>query len=348
MKKHLLNLTTLVFLCLPITTLAQQPVRLASLPENPANIVNNLVSKIKQYCEFPAVESPVYSGQLVSIEVPDHVAANQLFDVIIRYRNMGNQPWFASDSGCLGQSSTFLGTTRQQDRDSAIHASAVVFGDTKWVQANRIKMKTNRVDPGELAEFSFIGHAPEQPGIYREYFAPLVEGGAWITNGGEATFDLKVGDPNEDESILKFTRDLDLSINLLDPLFYGEKKIIVSLSKQKMWLNVGDFSIKTYNVSSGKPKTPTPPGTTKIILKQEVRVAGEAPHYIMPKYMMFRAGGYGIHALPSLANDHGVFWREALNHIGSARSHGCIRLLPKDAEFAYKFADVGTTVQVVW
>jgi len=66
----------------------------------------------------------------------------------------------------------------------------------------------------------------------------------------------------------------------------------------------------------------------------------------MPKWMMFRKGGYGIHALPSLANDRGVFWREALSHIGSPRSHGCIRLLPKDAEFAYNFADVGTTVTV--
>jgi lipoprotein-anchoring transpeptidase ErfK/SrfK len=175
----------------------------------------------------------------------------------------------------------------------------------------------------------------------------VIEGKGWLKDT-EATFDLKVGHPNEDENILRFTRELDSSINLLDPLFYGEKRIIVKLSTQTMQIKVGDLVIKNFQVSSGKPKTPTPPGNYKILLKQDVRVAGEYPHYIMPRFMMFRKGGYGIHSLPSLANDHGVFWTEALNHIGQARSHGCVRLLPDASEFAYNFADVGTSVDVIW
>jgi lipoprotein-anchoring transpeptidase ErfK/SrfK len=139
-----------------------------------------------------------------------------------------------------------------------------------------------------------------------------------------------------------------MSMNLTDPKFNGEKKIIVSLSSQKMQLKLGQITVKTFPVSTGTNTHPTPVGTTKISLKQNVRVAGSSPHYIMPLFMQFRKGGYGIHALPSLGNDHGVYWREALNHIGTRRSHGCIRLLPADAEFAYSFADVGTEVQVVW
>ena len=66
----------------------------------------------------------------------------------------------------------------------------------------------------------------------------------------------------------------------------------------------------------------------------------------MPNWMTFRANGYGIHALPSISYDNGRYWHEALNHIGTRRSHGCIRLLPQDAKYAYGFADIGTKVVV--
>ena len=87
----------------------------------------------------------------------------------------------------------------------------------------------------------------------------------------------------------------------------------------------------------------------------------------MPKWMAFRPG-YGIHALPSLGSaslrskirsyrdgevptslfTDDVFWKEALSHIGIPVSHGCIRLLPDDAEFAFNFTPVGTRVVVHW
>ncbi len=139
-----------------------------------------------------------------------------------------------------------------------------------------------------------------------------------------------------------------MSINITDPKFIGNKKIIIDISEQRMYLKLGAMTLKSFPISTGTTRTPTPIGTTSIHFKQEVRVAHSSPHYIMPKFMQFRSGGYGIHALPSLANDRGVFWREALNHIGTRRSHGCVRLLPNDANFTYDFADVGMPVQVVW
>jgi hypothetical protein len=298
-------------------------------------------------CRFDAPSSPVYAGQLESIDVPLYVEPNQLFDVTVKIKNTGNMPWFAADSGCPGQSMTFLGTTRNDDRSSVFFAP-LVFGNTGWTSANRIRMTTPRVNPQAVAEFKFQGHAPLQAGIYREYFAPVVEGKSWLRNQAEFKFDLRVGEAGQDEKILQYTRDILMSLNLTDPQFSGKKSIQVDLSSQRMYLKLGDITLKTFPVSTGKAKTPTPVGTTKITLKQEVRVAGGWPHYIMPKFMQFRKGGYGIHALPSLGNDRGVYWREALSHIGSPRSHGCIRLLPEDAEFAYNFAEVGTEVKVVW
>jgi lipoprotein-anchoring transpeptidase ErfK/SrfK len=113
-----------------------------------------------------------------------------------------------------------------------------------------------------------------------------------------------------------------------------------------MYLKVGDIVIREFPISTGTWRTPTPYGNTQIYYKQEVRVGAKWPHYIMPKWMNFRHGGYGIHALPSIQYGNGWFWREALNHIGTRRSHGCIRLLPADAEFAYEWTPVGTAVWV--
>lgn len=346
MKKHNQMFIITVLFILPIYTFAKVP-SIGTNSKAALNTLTKIVDKVTVNCKAEPVLDPVYSGRLLSIDVPAAVEPNQLFNTTVKIINTGNTPWFSISSGCPGQSPTFLGTSRDRDRTSIFHAPAI-FGDTKWYQSNRIKMKTPRVDPGETAEFIFASHAPAETGLYREYFAPVIENTAWLTGEAEFGFDIKVGQPEENESILKYTREIPVSINLLDPKFTGDKKILVDISEQKLQLKLGDLTIKTFPVSTGKAKTPTPIGTTKIQFKQEVRVGSSYPHYIMPKFMQFRSGGYGFHALPSLANDKGVFWREALNHIGSPRSHGCIRLLPEDANFTYDFAEVGTEVKVVW
>lgn len=325
---------------------AQTPLKVRYI-SSASKVLNNLANKVAISCQVDPQEKPIYSGRLTSIDAPQQAEPNELFEITVKIQNTGNMPWLSTTSGCPNLANpVYLGTTRDQDRASSFHAPAV-FGDTKWLGANRIKMKTGRVNPGESAEFTFTAHAPVDPGIYREYFEPVVEGKTWIQGDAELSFDIKVGEPEINQSIYDITKDIPASLNLVDPKF-GDKSIQVDLSDQKMYIKLGDVIVKTFRVSTGKRATPTPPGNYSIQFKQEVRVAGSAPHYIMPKFMQFRKGGYGIHALPSLANDRGVFWREALNHIGTPRSHGCIRLLPEDAEFAFNFADVGTPVKVAW
>jgi hypothetical protein len=337
-NKFITLLSTAVVICLPLTVANAAESLLSSTPSsNPDS----------SSCQYAIPTKAVYGGLLQTIDVPSQVEPGELFKVNVKIQNAGNTPWFSALGQCPGQAYTYLGTTREQDRNSVFHAP-LVFGETQWLGANRIKMKTLRANPGEIAEFEFTGHAPETPGLYREYFAPVVENVTWIKNSAEFNFDLTVGQPDLSSNIYKYTKDIPSSMNLVDPDFAGAKKIVVDLSEQKMYLKLGDEVLKTFRVSTGKARTPTPVGTTRIQFKQEVRVAGSYPHYIMPKFMQFRRGGYGIHALPSLANDRGVYWREALNHIGTPRSHGCIRLLPEDANFAFEFTDVGTEVQVVW
>ncbi len=295
-------------------------------------------------CRVDRLDNETYAGSIVSVEAPEKVKPNELFPVKIRIKNIGSMPWISSTSGCESDTPMYLGTSRNQDRQSPFHAPGV-FGTTGWYQGNRIKMKTPRVDTGDIAEYTFTAKAPSNPGLYREYFQPVVEHVTWVDT--YATFDVQVGEPELNEDILKYTREIPLSINLLDPKFVGKKSITIDISDQRMSLKLGSMEVKNFPVSSGTWRTPTPFGTTYISLKQDVRVGSAWPHYIMPKFMMFRKGGYGIHALPSIRYDGGRFWSEALNHIGTRRSHGCIRLLPDDAVFAYNFAEIGTPVHVV-
>lgn len=318
-----------------------------SVPEPPAaSSVNEPASAEDAVsCVFEMPDKPVYDAKFVAVRKKGVVAKGELFETEVYIKNTGNTPWFSADSGCP-YLITGLGTEKERDRTSPLFTEDL-FWQSGWLAGNRILMETKRVNPGELAVFRFWSRAPMKDLYLREFYAPVIEGVTWLDNGRFHT-DIKIGEGNLDPEKKELLKYIEYSGDLSTLNVEGDKSIEVSISRQKMWLKIGDTVIREFPVSTGTARTPTPIGTTKISHKQEVRVAGGWPHYIMPKWMTYRAGGYGIHALPSLANDNGVFWREALNHIGTRRSHGCIRLLPGDAEFAYNFADIGTTVNVFW
>ena len=258
-------------------------------------------------------------------------------EFILYIKNTGTLPLFSDESGCTFKPIARLGTARERDRQS------VLFDYTKgWQSPNRLRLDQARIDPGEKGSFTFIATIPEEKGVYREYFDLVLEGKKWMNK--DFAINVDVGEyTDENREFLQYIQE---SRKVNRDELKGEKSIEVVIAQQRMYLKVGDIVIREFPISTGTWRTPTPYGNTTVFHKQDVRVAAKWPHYIMPKWMSFRAGGYGIHALPSIAYDNGYYWTEALNHIGTRRSHGCIRLLPKDAEFAYEFADIGTPVRV--
>ena len=261
--------------------------------------------------------------------------------VVVYFNNTGTIPFYSDDSGCDFSPIARLGTANYRDRESIFYT--ILEGeDSGWFTPNRIKLDQQIVKPGEKGSFTFYMNSPDDNAIYREYFDIVLEGKKWMDKPFVVNFDIG--------SYVKEQRDylqyVDTTRRVSQEDLQGKKSIEINIAKQRMYLKVGDIVIRQFPVSTGKWSTPTPYGKTTILNKQEVRVGGAWPHYIMPKWMMFRAGGYGIHALPSLSFDNGYFWTEALNHIGTRRSHGCIRLLPNDAVFAYEFGEVGMSVWV--
>lgn len=310
-------------------------------------------------CSFTMPEKPTYEARLVTVKRPGMSAPHEVFTTQVSIQNTGNVPWFSANSGCP-QMVVNLGTDKKRDRSSSFYYSSLIES-TGWLSGNRIVMETPRVDPGKIGVFRFTSVAPSEAGIYREYYTPVIEGVSWINSGlffrdlivGEPSFDIskKVLFPYIEESIDLTKADFAAAEKRKNAQANGEgdvdgKSIEVSISKQRMYLKQHGEVVKEFVVSTGTYRTPTPLGNFKIFQKQPVRVASGKTPWIMPQWMHFKAGGYGIHALPSLANDKGVYWREALNHIGTRRSHGCIRLLPDDAKFAYDWAPIGTPVIV--
>lgn len=325
---------------IPVATLAhvevEQPVVVA-LPEIDAQSV---------FCEYAPQEKVEYKATFIEARKKLKVDTGEKFRVKVFMKNTGNTPWFSAESGCEGPIVN-LGTDLERDHDSTFYSPKIKEEDNNWIGPNRVGLDQLRVDPEEVASFTFWVEAGDEPDIYKEFMTPVVEGITWIDDAG-FSFETLIGDTGEDaETTLTRRMLMGESGSAMSVDLNGEKKIKVDLSEQKMHVYLGDHLVREFTVSTGAPKTPTPVGTHTISLKQEVRIGGKSPHYVMPNFMMFRKDGYGIHALPSLSRKGGdVFWTEARDHIGRPVSHGCIRVLPEDSDFVFAFADIGTTVEV--
>lgn len=120
---------------------------------------------------------------------------------------------------------------------------------------------------------------------------------------------------------------------------FPSKYVEISLSEQRMYLYDGTNFVTSFLVSTGKWSTPTPVGTYAI--ENKIEVAFSRPFNLyMPKWNAITPDGlYGIHGLPYNNSFH-----EDPNHIGEARSHGCIRLGPGNDQYVFDWAPIGTPV----
>jgi len=103
----------------------------------------------------------------------------------VAYYNSGSAGWV---SGRLGEVA-YLGTWDSepgQDRASPLGGDGTNGSPaTGWPRYNRIAIQpAPYVGPGQVAWFQFSLQAPAQPGYYRLYLRPLVEGATWMEDFG--------------------------------------------------------------------------------------------------------------------------------------------------------------------
>jgi hypothetical protein len=103
----------------------------------------------------------------------------------VAYYNSGSLGWV---SGKLGEVA-YLGTWDSepgQDRASPLGGDGTNGSPaTGWPRYNRIAIQpAPYVGPGQVAWFQFTIQAPQQPGFYRLYLRPLIEGATWMEDFG--------------------------------------------------------------------------------------------------------------------------------------------------------------------
>ena len=123
----------------------------------------------------------------------------------------------------------------------------------------------------------------------------------------------------------------------------GTRRIIVSLPDRKIALVVDGRVSKIYPVAVGKQSTPTPAGNFHIV-SRVVKPTWYQPGKAVPagpsnplgtRWMGLGYKGYGIHGT------------NRPKSIGSAASHGCIRMRNRDVEDLFERVEVGDPVELV-
>lgn len=292
-------------------------------------------------CTDISSDPAAYKGEFIARNVTLDLVSEKKLKVSLYLKNTGTSPWISDESGCTGKPFMRIGTARSHDHSSPLYTAT----DGAWHGTNRIAMKDLRVEPNEIATFSFVVSAPKENDIYKEFFQPVVEGVRWIEDRAATTELLvRVGTTTPELDRKAFLLGHSGKASTLNT--EGEMNVHVDLSKQQAHIRLGEAVIREYVVSTGAYKTPTPTGRYKILSKEDLRIGRKSPHYRMPYFQMLTPTGVGFHALPYLANDKGSFWKEALTNIGRRVSHGCVRMLPEDAEDFFAITEIGTPVVI--
>ena len=114
--------------------------------------------------------------------------------------------------------------------------------------------------------------------------------------------------------------------------FDSQYKITIDLDQFELILREGERLIRGYPVAVGKPSTPTPTGNWRII--QKTLNPGGA---FGARWMRINVswGGYGMHGT------------DQPESIGTAASHGCVRMNNEDAISLYDIVPLGTEVTII-
>ncbi|MGB9552780.1 MAG: L,D-transpeptidase, partial [bacterium] len=125
----------------------------------------------------------------------------------------------------------------------------------------------------------------------------------------------------------------------------NQKKILVSLSRQTLYLLEGEKIVATFPTLTGAKGMGTPTGNYTVLSKypnvtMEGQIGTPLEYRVenVPWVLFFIDHSYAI---------HGNYWKP-LNFFGKdpsfTGSHGCVGLTPEDAKKVYDWAEIGTTI----
>lgn len=134
--------------------------------------------------------------------------------------------------------------------------------------------------------------------------------------------------------------------NLLPLSIIPHKRIVISISEQRLWAYENGAVIQEYIISTGIDRSPTQPGVFQIQTHELSAYASlwdlTMPHF-MGIYESWPGFMNGLHGLPTLSSGR-ILWADIL---GTPASYGCIILDLDAAETLYYWAEDGVVVEIV-
>ena len=136
------------------------------------------------------------------------------------------------------------------------------------------------------------------------------------------------------------------SLNDLLPLpVVRGKRIVMSISQQRMRIYEAGAQIREFVISTGIDRSPTQPGVFQV-RTHELSAYASVWDLTMPHFLgIYEAWpGFmnGIHGLPTLSSGQ-ILWA---NVLGKPASYGCIILSLENATWLYDWAENGVVVQI--
>jgi len=123
--------------------------------------------------------------------------------------------------------------------------------------------------------------------------------------------------------------------NVAAPTIMQGKQIVVDLSDSRIYAYENGQLLRNVLVSTGLPQTPTVVGDFNIYFRYESQTMYGDDFYLPDvPYVMYFFEGYAI---------HGTYWH---NNFGTPMSHGCVNLPTPEAEWFFRWAELGTPVHV--
>jgi len=116
---------------------------------------------------------------------------------------------------------------------------------------------------------------------------------------------------------------------------FDERWIDIDLSDQRLYAYQGKELVRSFVVSTGTWRTPTPVGQFAVWIKLRYDDMS-GPGYYLPDvpYTMYFYHGYGI---------HGTYWH---SNFGNPMSHGCVNMITEEAGWLFDWSHVGILVNV--
>lgn len=124
--------------------------------------------KLEKYLSMPVqIKQPIYDYEVnVSGLSKKYSKTRQRLEFQMEFKNKGNVTWQGT-----GKNRFALGSEQPRDHINKLLAR----------HGNRLgQLEESTVRPGETGHVTIILRAPAEPGAYKEYFTPLLEGVAWF------------------------------------------------------------------------------------------------------------------------------------------------------------------------